>query len=471
MNTFANAISNTSTMTRTENGDLTYSTTQNACLDLFGKVNAIRGQGYQRTVNLFSPAYKEDPELASRIMLWSRDIREGAGERQTFKDVLLWLELNDTERLVRILPKVPEMGRFSDLFVFKTKKIKEMVYEIFAEGLRSKNGLASKWAPREGSKNKEFAYELMQYLKLSPRDYRKMIVAASDTVEQKMTAKNWDEINFSHVPSVASARYSKAFWKHQTERYQEFVQKAVKGEVKINTSALFPYDVVKRGVNGQTANALWNQLPDYVPEGVSFLPMIDTSASMNSPVGTSGVSCMDVSVSMGIYLAERNKSAFKGLGLTFNSIPKWITVPKTDDIMMKMNHVRGASWGGSTNLDSAMESIVDLAIQNRVAKEDMPAYLIVISDMEFDYGQGYGAKNQTASDRTKARFASAGYEVPTLVWWNVQSRGMSTPVRSNATGEILVSGLSATITKTVLSGKQNPMDAMLETVMVDRYNH
>jgi hypothetical protein len=470
MNTFASAVLDRATTTRTENGDKAFTTSLDSCVDMFFKIAAVRGRGSQVVINMFDQAYASDPDIATRIALWARDVREGAGERQVFRDVLKHLEKKDTARLERILPIVPELGRWDDLFVFETKFIKDQVLGMFAYALRDGNGLAAKWAPREGSANKEFAKSLREYMSISPREYRKLISSLSKTVEQNMCAKEWDDINFSHVPSVASARYSKAFWKHQPERYGQFVQKAEKGEVKINAKALFPYDITKSTVDHKTANALWNQLPDFVPEGVSFIPVIDTSSSMDARVGdNSNVSCIDVSVSLGIYLAQRNKTAFKNLALTFNSTPKWINIPHGLDIHEIVEQVRRASWGGSTNLDASMDLILDVAIKNRVPADDMPKYLVVISDMEFNVGWSGG--NTSVAERTLAKFRAAGYEAPVIVWWNVQSRAGTTPVRYDASGMVMVSGCSPTVTKTVLGGETNPKSAMLATVMADRYNH
>ncbi len=122
MNAFVNSITNEATTTRTENGALTYSTSLNSNVDLFFQIGAIRGQGFDRVRRIFEAAYKENADLATRIALWARDARDGAGERQVFRDVLKILEKTDKDRLFRILPLVPEVGRYDDLFILKLKK-------------------------------------------------------------------------------------------------------------------------------------------------------------------------------------------------------------------------------------------------------------------------------------------------------------------------------------------------------------
>lgn len=469
MNALAQALTRDSTTTLTENGDKTYSTSLDACVDLFFKVGAVRGQGAGRVTSLFDAAYAQDPDLASRIMLWARDVRGGAGERQVFRDVLVHLERRDPTRLARVLPSVPAVGRWDDLFALTSEAGKTAAYAMFAYALHDGQGLAAKWAPRESSKNRAFAKGLREFMGLTPRDYRKMVSRLSDTVEQKMCSRDWSAIEFSRVPSVAAARYSNAFLKRQPERYAEFTAAALRGEEKINAGALFPYDVTKSSVDRATADALWASLPDYVPEGVSFLPVVDVSGSMTSMVGSSGVSCLDVAVSLGIYLAERNKSAFEGLGVTFTSVPTLFRVPKTSSIRDRVNYVTGRDWGMSTDLDAAMQLIVTTAVENDVPASDVPKFLIVISDMEFDSGCEHG--KTSASERTKSYFEAAGYDVPGIVWWNVESRGDTTPVRYDESGMVLVSGLSPAVVKSVLGGDVNPVSAMLKTVMVERYDH
>lgn len=481
MNAFASAITNDATTIRTENGDKTFSTSLDANVDLFFKISAIRGRGAATAIDLFGKAYKEDADLASRILLHARDVREGSGERQVFRDLLVFLEKTDTDRFMRILNMVPELGRWDDLLVVQSERGKDRAVELFAEAIQNGNGLAAKWMPREHNKElRWFRNRVRDRIGMSGDEgrgaFRKMVTYLSNTVEQKMCAKEWDDIDFSHVPSVASARYSKAFWKRQTERYGNFIQKVTKdgntSEVKINTKALFPYDVTKKSVDELTQNALWKNLPDYVPADTSYIAMVDLSSSMTSPVGTSGISCMDAAVSLGMYLAERNKSAFKNLAMSFTSSPAWIRVPETDSVRSKVNAMKAGPVGYDTNLDRAMDLILDTAIRNNVSQSDMPEFLIVLSDMEFNSGWTNDRNQKTSvAERSVEKFKRAGYKVPSIVWWNIQSRGQTTPVRFDTNGMVMVSGLSPSITKSVLLGDVNPRKAMLNTIMVERYNH
>jgi AraC-like DNA-binding protein len=117
-----------------------------------------------------------------------------------------------------LLTKIPELGRYDDLLVFNTKPLKDKAFAILGDALRARNGLAAKWSPRKG----KIAREIREFFGMTPKQYRKSLVEMTTVVETQMCANDWDNINYSHVPSVAHARYKKAFGRHGTT-YAEYV--------------------------------------------------------------------------------------------------------------------------------------------------------------------------------------------------------------------------------------------------------
>ena len=241
MNAFVNAIANQEA--RTENGMKARKSTAKATVDLFYKIGASRGKDITGD---FTAAYVENSDVALRIAQWARDVRGGAGERQLFRDILVHLEKRDPDAALALLRKVPEVGRWDDIFVFSDPVLKSAAYTMLGDALRAKNGLAAKWTPRKG----KIAAEVRAFFGMSPKQYRKSLVTMTTVVETQMCAGDWDNINFSHVPSVASRNYKKAFSRHTT-LFAEYVAKLVSGDktVKVNASAIFPHDVLK-GVIG-----------------------------------------------------------------------------------------------------------------------------------------------------------------------------------------------------------------------------
>ena len=278
MNAFVNAIANQEA--RTANGMKARQSTANACVDLFFAIGASRGKNI---IPQFTAAFVENDDLALRIAAWVRDARGGAGEREVFRQILTHLETANPDAAAKLLAKVPELGRFDDLLIFKTKPLKDKAYTLLGDALRARNGLAAKWTPRKG----EVAAEIRKFFGMTPKQYRKTLVGMTNVVETAMCSGSWDTINYSHVPSVAHSRYKKAFGRHGTT-YAEYVTKLVKGDadVKINASAIFPHDVLKGriGTNGTTMSkqeldvieAQWAALPNYIGDA-SVLPLVDVS--------------------------------------------------------------------------------------------------------------------------------------------------------------------------------------------------
>ena len=77
--------------------------------------------------------------------------------------------------------------------------------------------------------------------------------------------------------------------------------------------------------------------------------------------------------------------------------------------------------------------------------------------------------NQKLFDVIAKRFADAGYKMPRLVFWNVNSRTGTIPVKENDLGVALVSGFSVNVAKMVMSGKTDPFECLLETLNSERY--
>jgi len=466
MVTFAQAVQNTMQPSLTANGMLTNQSSLDPNVDLFFAIGASRGKDL---TGAFARAYAAEPDVAMKILFWARDARSGAGEREIFRQVLRYIEVNHPDSLERNLALIPEYGRWDDLLAFNTPRFRLAAFDVITRALRDGNGLAAKWMPRKG----EIANALRKYLNFDPKQYRKMLVELTKVVETQMCAKQWDQINYDHVPSVAANRYQKAFNKRDATRYAAWKEGLKDGTSKVNASVLYPYDVLKAVEHGDRAVALaqWEALPNYLGDN-AILPMVDVSGSMGSQIGGQkgvGLTCMQVAISLGLYIADKQKGAFKDMWLTFTS-DSHIDVLK-GDLLAKINQVR-RNVGYDTNIESAFRSILKVAVQNRVPAEEMPRYLLVLSDMEFNPAWA-GGTSLGAFDLAKRMFEAAGYELPKLVWWNLNARPDATgnsPVRFDQQGTAMVSGFSPSIMKSILAAKNfSPKDVMLETIMGERY--
>jgi len=474
--TFANAVAyHNNSQGVTTNGARTNLSSMSACVDLFFAAGASRGKDIS---DLFKRAYTENREIAVRLLLWLRDCRGGAGEREQFRKLWQTLHLLNPVDANIIIDKVPELGRWDDLLAAQGDN-RTFALAMIEAALKDGNRLAAKWMPRKGPE----ANELRKFLGLTPKAYRKLLVDLSDTVEQRMCAKEWDAINFNHVPSVAAARYQKAFGRNAADAYAAYKASLVKGTAKVNASAIFPYDVLRGLKNGDVtvATAQWNALPNFLGDDF-ILPMVDVSGSMDCPVGgdyKSTTTCMDVAISLGLYLADKQSGAFRDLVLTFSGSPEFVRLHgKT--LAQKEHAIRTSQWAMNTNIEAAFQAILDVAVANRVPADQMPKKLLILSDMEFDAATRekqswrYGYRPQpktTALSMAKEAYAAAGYDLPQIVFWNLNARAGNSPATIRDDGTALVSGFSPAILKAILKGKTiTPASVMMDALMVERYD-
>jgi hypothetical protein len=469
MNTFANAVNNQEA--RTENGMKARAGSASANTDLFFNIGASRGKDI---IPQFVAAWVENEDYASRIAQWARDVREGAGERQLFKDILAYMEQDDPDTAIKLITKIPEIGRWDDMLIeYQDKNVEGFAFEFYRQAIIDGNGLAAKWAPRKGF----MARKLREAWGMTPKQYRKTIVSLTNVVETTMCNKQWESIQFGKVPSLAAARYKNAFYRNAAEAFSDYVNRVVEGLDKVNAQAVYPYDVLKTVLSSKGITVTektfiveqWNSLPDFMGDA-SVLPMVDVSGSMLCSVGgsnSSSLNCLLVAMSLGLYCADKNTGAFKDLILTFSNNPSLLNLK--GDILQKVNQLSRSDWAMNTNLHAAFDKVLNTAVQNNVPIEEMPKYLVIFSDMQFDSCVYF---DDSAIEMVNRKYSAAGYEVPKIVFWNLNATS-NIPVEFNKKGVALVSGFSPSVMKSILQGDIDnftPEAIMLETIMKPRYD-
>lgn len=432
----------------TDNGCVTNSTSLNGVVDLFFIAGASRKMPVADIEKMLQSSWVEDKLLTLKLIFWAGNVRGGAGERRFFRIALSWLEKHYPESLKNNLHLVPHFTRWDNLFHLNFDDVAPLVQK----GLENKDGLLGKWMPRKKQYN-NFAHRFRRKYGLNHKEYRQTIVKLSNTVEQQMCAGQWDKIAYKGVPSCAMNKYRTAFYKHDLARFTQFIEDVTSGKTTVHAGTLFPYQLYqawKKGENPKAIEAQWEALPNYGGD-FKILPICDVSGSM------SGLP-MDISVSLGLYLSERNTSIFHNAFITFSGNPTMNYLKGS--ACERMRQLEHAEWGMNTNLDKAFELILGKAIQNRLTQEDMPDMLLIISDMEFDQ-----CGSLSAHDNIKHKYAAAGYKCPKLVFWNVNGRKGNVPVAHKTQDVALVSGATPAVIQGVLSGKKiTPEDVMKETL-------
>lgn len=448
----------------TDNGAVTHSTAGNYCLDLFFVAGASRNMSEEDIIKAFIRAYREDKLTAVKILFWARDARGGAGEKRFFQVIMRSILISFPDVYEQLAIHIPTFGYWKDIFTIETPTENTLNWLSIQLKENANANLLAKWFPRKG----QWFVAMHKYLGIKPGQFRRMLTSMSNTVEQKMCANEWETIQYSTVPSVAGKIYSNTFNKHDGVRYGSYISDVMEGKQKMNASVLFPSDLVSKIIafrwdnedNTEAYDAMWKSLPNYM-EGCTerILPVCDVSGSMT---GTP----MDVSIGLGLYISERNEGPFKDLILTFSESPEFHMI-QGDTLTDRVVNLRRANWGYNTDLELTFGVLLDRAKAGNVAQEDMPTKLLIISDMEFDMACGI----RTNFDAIKDMYEQAGYELPGIIFWNVNGRLGNVPVKANTPNTALVSGYSPSIIRSILGGDElSPLAVMLKTINVDRYS-
>lgn len=494
MNAIKNELNNETKLT--ENGAVGYRTTGKKLLDLNFSVASLRSASEQTIINKFMDAYWEDPVVAMKWLFYTRDCREGLGERRLFRVVLNHLAQDKPEVAQVVLKFVSEYGRYDDMWCLLDTDLKQNVISGVAEQIGEDQinmenhksiSLLGKWLPSENASSKEtkkYATIIRNGLGMTSRGYRKMLSRMRkyiDVVECKMSAREWGGINYEAVPSRANLIYNNAFLRNDEERRRAYLGALERGEAKINAGTLFPHDIVHKymsgGYWGQSLNAydaalecMWKALPDTVKGNGNTLVVADGSGSMTCNVGgNTSVTALDVANALAIYFAERASGEFKNKYITFSNRPQFVDFSNAKSLRDKIGIALRHNEVADTNIEATFDLILKTAVNNHMSQEDMPKNVLIISDMEFNAATGYCGFNATLFDTIAKKYDAHGYKLPRLVFWNVNSRTGTIPVKENDLGVALVSGFSVNIVNMVMSNKLDPYECLLDVLNVERY--
>ena len=480
----SNLFDSANNYTFTENGALTYKSSNSKVLDLFSMGGAVRTAEESRIFDMIDKAWAENPTDTLATLLYLRDIRGGQGEKRIYREALKYVygkvatvgndyKTKSVETVMDALFEATiEVGSWKDI----TSTLEPEQYVFFVKKhMNDESTLMYKYLPSCGGSKDKQARKLAKLLGKTPKEYRKWLTANRkklNLVESKMCANEWNTIEYGKVPSQATLNYRSAFYRHDGVRYNAYIEALSQNkdskEVKINTATLYPYQIMSKldlynqeSMNNKSLQVMWDNLKDYT-NGQDALVIADTSGSMQGLP-------MDVSTSLAIYFAERNKGIFRNEYITFSDEPTFVQFKEGDSIAKKRFQMYHGDWGFTTNFVKVFQMILKTAEDNNLKPEDMPKVLYCISDMEFDSATHSHGSLDTIFNVVKGLFDNSNYEMPTVVFWNVNSRQSNVPVKKNEQGVILVSGCSPSIFEMVISGDLNPEKFMYEVIHRERY--
>ena len=480
--------------TFTENGALTNRSSGSELLDLFATIGALREAPAEEIETRFLRAFTEDPTLALKILFYARDVRGGLGERRVFRILLCWLARNHPESLLKNLELIPEYGRWDDLLPLldtpcRNGALLVLVRQLKADAAALRRGeavsLLGKWLPSVNASSRETVRQgrdLARAMGLSERNYRRLLSrlrARIRILENNLRERDYS-FDYEKQPSKAMLKYRKAFHRNDPERYAAFLDRVEAGEAKLHTGTLLPYELVEPFLNMQnywkhhnfcaplspeetrTLNLTWAQLEDFAGDE-NALAVVDTSGSMYSADRPMPAA---VAISLGLYFAERAKGPYRNHYITFSANPQLIEL-KGATFAARLRYICSFNEIANTNLQGVFDLILRTAVKHGLPQSELPGKLYIISDMEFDSC----VKNASLTNfqAAKQAYEAAGYRLPELVFWNVNSRNRQQPVTVNDRGVALVSGCSPRIFSLVTGGNLDPVSYMLGVLNTERY--
>ena len=474
------------TYTRTENDAATYASSGSDTLDFFAAAGALREVGEAEIIVRFTRAFAEHPTYALRTLFYARDVRGGLGERRLFRVLLRHLAFAAPASLEKNLKFVPGYGRWDDLLVLLDTPLEAAAVRLIRAQLEKDLrtaweekpvSLLAKWLPSVNTSSRAAraqARRLAVLFGMREADYRRMLVRLRRRIALIENALRTRDYTFDYAkqPSKAMFKYRAAFWRNDVERYKAFLSRVEHGEERLHTGTLYPYEIIRPlsaavapQIPKEEARALdvtWSALPDYT-HGENALVVLDGSGSMywgGNPLPSS------VALSLAIYFAERNTGAFHGHFITFSENPRLIEIEGAT-IVERVHYCRSFNEVANTNLEAVFRLLLRAAVKNRVPQEELPSVLYIITDMEFDACTVDA--DVTNFERAQELFAEAGYALPRILFWNVQSRSRQQPVTMNEQGVMLVSGCSPSIFSMVVDGRITPYEYMKQVLCGERY--
>lgn len=489
-------IKNEANITYTENGARAYASTGSDCLDFFASAGAIRRRSDDEIISRFVRAYTEDPDSAMKLLFYTRDVRGGLGERRVFRIIMNWLADNEPESVRKNIRYIAEYGRYDDLLSLLGTRCEDdaldeiracFVRDMEAQESGREVSLLGKWLPSVNASSRQTvinAKKVAKALGMDDASYRKALTAlrARIRIIENSLRENDYSFDYEKQPSRAMMKYRKAFIRNDRERYMNFISAVSEGKSVMHADNVAPYELVNQFIDyryyGSTRsfmrdltqdekdslNAAWASLPEYGTEG-DALAIVDTSGSMYIETDPMPAA---VALSLGLYLADHNKGAFRNHFIEFSRKPQLIEL-KGKTFADRLRYAASFSEVANTNMEAVFDLILSAAVRNSVPQNELPARLVIISDMQFD--QCVDDADMTVFGNAKLKYEENGYRLPQVVFWNVAARHSDQPVKKDERGVLLVSGTTPRLFSMVADGTATPYSFMMDILNSKRYEN
>lgn len=492
----------------TANGAVVYGTTGNALVDFNARATELRNAPECIVRMAAEVAYEADSISFVKLLFQTGDIRFGKGERRIFNICMDWLVANHPLVAVELLPLIAEYTRWDYLVrltVSSEKEVGKSATEIVVSQLLADKAclesedeevkyhisLLAKWMPSLQTKrddHKVIVRHLLKSLHMQEREYRHLLSALRahlNVIEKYMSAKELDSIDMEKLTSKQQLRYAAYMKRVMAKKRHAYIQAVLRGEKKMNASVLNPLDIYHEYLGakswqdyftGKVAydedfEALWSLLPDRTSGNGNTLVIRDGSGSMTASIGQGcSATMLDAASAMAVYCAEHMTGAFHNQFITFSRHPRLIDMSSCQTLAEKINYLKRFDDCSNTDLEATFDLILKTAVENHLSQDEIPAYLMILSDMEFDAATNFNVHTRRSRkalfSTIREEWEAAGYEMPTLVFWQLNGKRTVYPEIDAKNGIVFLSGYSTHELELVMAGEYERIEEVTEEVEV-----
>jgi len=461
--------------TITTNNGICLETTNNNVLNLFMLLE--RNISDELIYEYISRSFVENPIKTIAVIFNSRDRNNGKKEKSCSNRAMLWLRTNKNYIYkLNIETYINKYGCWKDILYisslvtnpnYELKLIAKQLIEDKENLNNNKNiSLCAKWAPSQSDKykTKKFGYIIANYIYKKDKikimeKYRKEILvplrSKINIVETKMCNKKWNEIEYEKLCSNSIKRLKNAFLKNDNERYLTYLNKIKNNEIKIKITGILPHELVKYYMNNnkldETIELQWTQIINNIKEQGNLentIPIIDVSGSMynNFNIKKNNVLPIEVSISLGLLIANCTSGIFKNKVITFSEKPELFDITGTT-LFEQFVSIKNMNAGFNTNFESACDLILDYVKLYGLDQNYIPKKIICLSDMQFDNASNNNDNIETVYETIKNKYNSNGYDAPQFIFWNLNSINNVFPVSCKTENTAIISGYSEQLLK------------------------
>jgi len=460
-------------------------TTNNPNLDLFVKL--VRQIDEENLINYLNNSWNYDKLKTLAIILNSRDRMNGKKEKNISNRCMLWLKKQDNKIYKKnIMTYITKYGCWNDLnYIIKHTKKNNYEYKLFAEQLKRDKelletneniSLCSKWVinPNDNNVIKIARYlfdDINKYQEKYRKEYIRPLRTRLNLIETKLCNKDYENIDYTKIPAKALSIYTKAFKKHDTDKYNEYLENVANNKCKMKITGLLPYEIIKKYIKqGLTEidNVLELQWKSYIDTYKNkifenIIPIVDVSGSMLS--SSKNIKPIHVSIAMGLLLAEINSGELHNKIMTFSEMPRFFTI-EGETLMDKIKNILTAPFGFNTNFIAVANLLINLNISYKK--------IICFTDMQFDTAHNGGRENRTIQDIHNIFmniFKENNKEEPSLIYWNLNGEYDNYPINNNLKNTSIISGFSEQLLNIVLECDVITPEILMEKTLEPYYEH